>query len=332
MENNITLAGAASLIAEKSKLLILTHIRPDGDTLGSAYGLLHALDGFADARVICAQRVPERLAFITGGEMCLSEERLGDFSPELTVALDAAELELMGSYGGHYAGAIDLKLDHHPSGSHYARYNYIDGSASATAELVYMLVRELEAIGAGKLTPLSAAALYAALASDTGCFRYSNVTPNTMRIGAELMEAGAPSSEINELLFERKSAADTVALKLALNGMTLYRKGTVAVFTVTEAMRSKYGLCDDDFGDVINQLRAMDGVVLAMTLRQLESEPQKFRISMRSRAGVYADRLCGHFGGGGHERAAGGWVIADTPEEAEHKVISQVLDEIGHEP
>lgn len=332
MENNISLSGAASLIAEKSKLLIITHIRPDGDTLGSAYGLLRALEGFCEAHVICAQQIPKRLAFITGGELDLKAERLGDFTPELVVALDAAELELMGEYGASYAGVIDLKIDHHPSGSHYARYNYINGSAAATAELIYALIKELETIGAGKLTPPAAAALYAALASDTGGLRYSNVTPHTLRVGAELMEAGAPAAEINEQLFERRSTAETVALGLALRDMTMYRGGTVAVFTATDGMRRSNGLRDDDLGDVINHLRMIDGVELAITLRQLEDEPQRYRVSMRSRASVYADRLCALLGGGGHARAAGGWVTAETPEQAEQKVISTVLGEIGVEP
>lgn len=332
MDNNISLAGIASLIAEKNKILLITHIKPDGDTLGSAYGLLHALDGFADVRVICAHNVPKRLMFISDDESELNEERLEDFSPELIIALDAAELLLMGSYGENYAEAIDLKIDHHPTGARYARYNYIDGTAAATAEIVYAIIRELISIGGARMNEKAASALYAAIVSDTGGFRYSNVTPSTLRIGAELMETGAVGAKICEQLFEHKSASEMVALKLALNNMTVYRKGTVAVVTVTEELRKNYGLYDEDFGDIINVLRSIDGVVLAVTLRQQTDQQDKYRISMRSGEGVSAAKLCGMLNGGGHERAAGGWVNAGTAAEAEYKVTSLILGEIGYEP
>lgn len=328
MENNISIAGAASLIAEKKKILIITHIRPDGDTIGSAFGLKYALEGYADVRVICAQKLPNRLAFIADGETVLFEARLGEFRPEMVICVDAAELELMDEYGNKYASAIDLKLDHHPLGSHYARYNYIDGKAAATAEIIYEVVRELELIGAAKLTKKAASALYAALSSDSGCFKYGNVTSKTMHIGAELMDAGAEAASINEKMFESKGADEVIALKLALNGMNIYRQGTVVAFTITEQMRNTYGITDDAFGEIVSFLRSIEGVELALTIRQLSDDLEKYRVSMRSRSNIDACKLCTLIGGGGHARAAGGWISAASPEEAERKLMNIVLAEI----
>ena len=328
--NNITLSAAASLIAEKRKILIITHGHPDGDTLGSAYGLKRAIEKYCDARVICVDPIPNRLKFLTDGETDLREERLEDFSPEFIMAVDVAETHLMGVYGTNYAGAIDLKIDHHVNGSEYARYNYIEGDTAACGERVYKLVRELEAINSATLTPGSASALYAAISSDTGSFKYTNTTPSTMRIAADLMEAGADTETINQRLYESKSANEVIATKLALNGMNICRQGTMTVFSITNKLKEESGLSDEDFGDVINLLREIDGVELAVTLRQLTDKPEKFKISMRSSGDIKANELCAMFDGGGHVKAAGGMIISDSPENAEYTVIHRVLDVIGY--
>lgn len=328
--SNITLSAAASLIAEKRKILILTHGHPDGDTLGSAYGLKHAIEKFCDARVLCVDTVPDRLKFITEGETDLHEERIGDFSPELIMAVDVAETHLMGAYGAHYTGAIDLKIDHHVNGSEYARYNYIEGDTAACGEIIYKLVRELEALRSAVLTPKAASALYAAVSSDTGSFRFSNTTPDTLRIAAELMEAGADTENVNKRLYESKSANEVVATKLTLNGMNICRQGTVVVFSITNKLKEENGLTDEDFGGVIDILREIDGVELAITVRQLTDKPEKFKISMRSSGDVRANELCAMFDGGGHLKAAGGSLTAESAEAAEYTVIHRVLDKIGY--
>ena len=328
--SNITLSAAASLIAEKRKILILTHGHPDGDTLGSAYGLKQAIAKYCDARVLCVDQIPDRLKFITEGETDLHEERIGDFSPELIMAVDVAELHLMGVYGAHYAGAIDLKIDHHVNGSEYARYNYIEGDTAACGEIIYKLVRELEKLNSAKLTPEAASALYAAVSSDTGSFRFSNTTSDTLRIAADLIDAGADTENVNHRLYESKSANEVVAAKLTLNGMNICRQGTMVVFSITNKLKEENGLTDEDFGGVIDILREIDGVELAVTIRQLTDKPEKFRISMRSCGDIKANELCGMFEGGGHVKAAGGSLVSDSPENAEYTVIHRVLDVIGY--
>lgn len=328
--SNITLSAAASLIAEKRKILIITHGHPDGDTLGSAYGLKNAIKKYCDARVICIDTVPDRLKFITDGETDLHIERLEDFAPELVVAVDAAEPYLMGAYGEMYAGAIDLKIDHHVTGSEYARYNYIDGNTAACGEIIYKLIRELEAINCATLTPESASALYAAVSSDTGSFKYANTTPDTMRTAAALMEAGVDTEDINRRLYESKSMGEITAMKLALNGMKTFRRDSVAIFIITNKLKEENGLTDDNFGDVINILREIDSVELAVTLRQLSDKPEKFKISMRSSGEIRANELCAMFDGGGHVKAAGGMIIADSPESAEDTVIRRISEKLGN--
>lgn len=329
--SNITLSAAATLIAEKKRILIITHAHPDGDTLGSSFGLKHAISKYCDARIICADPIPERLKFITGGETELNESTLTEFLPEMIVAIDVAETHLMGRFGDIYGKKIDLKLDHHVNGSEYARYNYIEGDTAASGEIIYKLIRELEAIGSAKLNEDSASALYAAVSSDTGSFKFSNTTPETLRIAASLMEAGADTADINHRLYECKSAKEMLASKLTLNGMKAYREGSVMLFCISNKLKAENGLTDDDFGGVIDLLREIEGVELAMTIRQMSDQPEKFRISMRSTGRIMANALCMMFDGGGHDKAAGGTLYSDSPENAENTLIQKVLSVIGHE-
>ena len=331
MSESITLSEAARLISENRRLLVISHARPDGDTLGSAFGLCRALCDGIEAKMICADDIPRRLQFLSDRETSLREERLMDFSPDMIIAVDAAETALMGIYGANYSGAIDLKIDHHPGGSPYAKYNHIDGTAAATGELIYELILELERLGKAKLTEAAATALYTAISDDTGGFRYSNVTPKTMRIGAALMEAGANTVFVNHRLFECRTLGEITAQKLALDRMRLHRKGTAVSLTVTNEMKKENGLTDEDLGGVVSMLREIEGVELAVYIRQLSDQPNKFKISMRSGESVSSNALCRELGGGGHERAAGATVTAETPEEAEYNVMSRVLSVIGYD-
>ena len=112
--------------------------------------------------------------------------------------------------------------------------------------------------------------------------------------------------------------------------MNIYRQGTVVAFSITNKIKEENGLTDEDFGGVIDILREIDGIELAITIRQLTDKPEKFRISMRSCGDIKANELCGMFEGGGHVKAAGGSLISDTPENAEYTVIHRILDVIGY--
>ncbi len=322
--SNITVKEAAAILAGAKNILLVCHVRPDGDTLGSAFGLKHAMETKGHmVKAVCGETIPERLKFISDGE---NELTLEGFTPELICSVDAAETSLTGKHGEL---EFDLKLDHHGSGTPYAKHNYIDGSRAACAEIIFDIIRELEALGHAKLTPESATALYAAISSDTGCFKYSNVTSATMRIAADLIDAGADYENVCRRLFETRSISETTAQKLALNNVRFIRGNSIAIITYTNCMKSENGLSDDDLGGIGSYLRETEGVELSVVIKQSEAEPRKYRISMRSGAEINASDLCSHFGGGGHARAAGGNVIADSPAEAEKKVIEALLSVIG---
>lgn len=324
----ITLKEAAKMLGNAGKILILTHSRPDADTMGSAFGLAHALtsDGIRKVKIACVDPLPKRLSFLSE-EKDLRLENYKDFTPDIVCAVDAAETWLIKELPE--GRDIDIKIDHHQSGSEYALNNYIDGTAAATGELIFEVVKYLEEMELGHLTVEAATALYAAIASDTGCFKYTNVTPKTLRVAAELMEAGADQPLVNLRLFGTKTQKEIVAEKLMLDGMKTYLDGRVRFLMLTNEIKNANGLIDEDLGEIVSAMREIEGTELSVFVRQETKEENKYKISMRSAESISADKLCAMFGGGGHERAAGASTNAKDPLEAEKLITEKVLDALN---
>ena len=324
---NCTLEKAAKIFCENDNFILLCHARPDGDTVGSAHALKYALEAVGKTVAVeCADEIPKRLSFIT--EITQNDQtRKAENTDKETIicAIDVAEAYLLGTNAEKYEGKIYLKIDHHPNGSEYAKYNYIDGKAAACGEIIYKLIKRLEEMRGAKMTPAVCTALYAAISSDTGCFKYSNVTAQTMRIAAELIDGGADSYGVCHRLFELKSRAELAARKYMLNNTEYHAEGRVALLVIDEEFRVSSGATDDDVGGLVSEMREVEGVELAITIRQDKEISNKFKISMRSGLAVSASDMCKMFGGGGHERAAGASVIAETAQLARKEVLEKVL-------
>lgn len=324
---NCTLEKAAKLLLEKDNFILLCHVRPDGDTVGSAYALKYALEAVGKSVTVeCADEIPIRLRFIT--ELDITPNPSNEAKKPFVCAIDVAEAHLLGANAEKYGGVIGLKIDHHQSGSEYAKYNYIDAKAAACGEIIFKIIRRLEEMRGGVLTAASCTALYVALASDTGCFKYSNVTSATMRIAAELIDGGADNYDVCHRLFELKSRAELKARQFMLNNTEYYADERVAMLVITNEFRRVSGASDDDIGGLVSELREIEGVELAICLKQDMVSPEKFKISMRSGLSIKANELCAMFGGGGHERAAGGSLEAATPQLAKNAVLEKVLKAI----
>ncbi len=316
----------AKILKEQENILLLCHVRPDGDTLGSAYALKYALEAQGKTvSVSCADVIPKRLAFLSTLE---ADNRTRSTENAYICAVDTAQIHLLGANGESYGERIDMKIDHHGSGEPYARVNLIQPDAAACGEIIYDVIRELEEISGATLTRSAATALFAAISSDTGCFKYSNVTARTMRISAELIEAGADNYDVNHRLFEVKTHAELAARRLMLNDTEYYLDGRVGLLVIDADFREKSGAGDDDIGGIVSEIREVEGVDLAITLKQDTKDLTKFKISMRSSLSVNASDLCAMFGGGGHARAAGGSIVAATPKEAKKAVLDKVLSRV----
>ncbi len=292
---NNELRQAADLLREADDILIITHARPDGDTLGSGFGLKLALMSLGKrAFVGNSDGVTPKYEYLSGGVQTAKPE----FAPCFVVAVDTADPGLFGPLYAEYADRVDLVLDHHPSNTRYGKLNVVRPDSASAGEVLLALVKELGV----PLTRGLAVCLYTAVATDTGCFKYGNTKAATHRAAAELLDTGFDVSELNDLLFIKKSPQRIKIERLAADTLRYYAGGRVALVYVTDEMRRQAGAGEDDMEEVSSLTRQIEGVEVGITLKET---PAGFKVSLRSGGIVNVSELSATFGGGGHVRAAG---------------------------
>ena len=247
------------------------------------------------------------------------ENAPADFTPEYYISVDVASSAQLGNYK-HLAGRIDLSLDHHATHEKFAAHYLIDPRAAACAEIVYHIINRLLI---GEIPEKTASLLYAALAADTGGFRYANTTPITHKIAAKLIERGANHAEICRNLFECKTKTALAAEAFAMANVSYFSEGKISYVKITKEDKRLGGFEDEDTYDVINVIRRVDGVKVAILVR--EKEDGSYKISTRSACEIDVSKICAIFGGGGHAGAAG---CSVTPEEADD-AVKRIVKECG---
>lgn len=307
---------AVSMLKSADKILILTHRNPDGDTLGSGFALLRALRQLGKrAKLLNADTINEKYAHLYKG---LSEDA---FEEEFIVSVDVAERKLLGSLTDEYADKVDLSIDHHGTGKLFAKKTYCEPESASACEVIYAVIKALGA----EIDKGIADCIYTGCSTDTGCFKYSNVTPRTHRIAAELIEYGADHSRINEKMFDTKSMNSIMLERMCYESLEVFGDGKVAVITVTKDMLKESGT-DKSALDAIKPItRQIEGVEIGLTVK--EEDNGASGISIRTSENYDASAICAHFGGGGHIRA-GGCEIKDTAENAKAKVIDYILNNV----
>ena len=319
----LSVSEAADLLEKTDTPMFVMHHRPDGDTVGSCAALMHIAKALGKtAYGLCADKIPERLAFLTEGLSIFTEIPEAPVTP---IAVDVASVAQLGSCAAQLDArglSIALMIDHHAVGTPFADH-LVQSEAAAAGEVVYeiaeMLIRE------GKLKSLPAAAaraLYAALSSDTGCFRYSNVTPKTMRCAAALLDTpGVDAADVNHRLFEMKSERQLRAEAFAIEHTDATYDGKIAWVVITQKDKLALGIEEEHLETVIDMVRSREGVDIAVAIR--ESIDGTFRASMRSN-GFDVSAVAAVFGGGGHIRAAGCTVSALSADEALEAVLGEI--------
>ena len=214
---DIGVSETAALLREKDNILILSHTHPDGDTLGSATALCRALQALGKhARVTCEDAIPDKFDYLYRGLDAI------DFKPDFYVAVDVADKRLLGEeFVQRYGERILLCVDHHPSNTKYAQYTLLDPKAAATCELIVRLIRALGV----EMDAAMADGIYTGLTTDTGCFRYANVTSYTHRYAADAIEAGAHAAQINRVMFETMTRTYMELERLAMDGIRFFFDG-----------------------------------------------------------------------------------------------------------
>ncbi len=299
----------AEILKQQDNILILVHAHPDGDTLGCGYSLCRSLISMGkNARVSCSDVIPEKYAYLSKD----IEEK--DFEPEFIVAVDVADTKLLGKTNEElYSDKIDLCIDHHGSNRLYAKQTYLDATAAAACEIMLQVITEAGV----EITKETADCIYTGLSTDTGCFRYSNVTPRTMIMGAKMIEAGASHADINTVMFDTKTKTYLELQRLCLEGLEMHFDDKCALITVTQEMFEKSGSDESECDAIAALSRQVEGVTIGATLR--ERADGSFKVSLRTHAPVDAAAICAKMNGGGHARAAG--CQLDGPLESAREIL-----------
>lgn len=314
----MTYKEAAAYLRAHDRYLILSHVRPDGDTVGCAAGLCRALRQAGKTAYVLEN--PE----LTTPYAPYFAPYLAPagYEPGCVVAVDAAAPGMLPGNADAYRDRIGLAIDHHPSHRAYAEHTLVDASCAACGEIIYALCRELTGITAEIALPL-----YVAISTDTGCFRYGNTTANAHRVAAALMETGIDTAAANKKHFRTKSKKRMYLEMALMENMEFFREGRIAVASVTLALMERLGATEDDADDLAGFPGQIEGVLCAVTLRELTDG--RCRISLRTSAGwVDANKVCALLGGGGHAAAAGATVpgAAADGRRAVLEAIDQILD------
>ena len=294
-------------LAQPMKTLIIFHDRPDGDAVGSAFGLRALLNALgSEARCVCSSEIPRRYSFAVSDarDSVLPENIPSSFVPERVISVDTAAVGQMRELEGRLPWRVDIMIDHHKKGEPYADH-YVDGGAAACGEIIYDIANYFVAKGTIKTLPDGFSLLtYMAIATDTGCFKYSNTTSETHRRIARLMDGSFDYADVNFRLFDARSPEELKVSALAMQNMRFYCDGRLAVAAVDYPQVKALGVEPEYYDALINAARSVEGVEVAVSVRRM-TEQSDFRVSTRSNGEADVSVLCSKFGGGGHKGAAG---------------------------
>ena len=311
MKNN-SLAEIAAFLAAQERLTLVCHHRPDGDTLGSAFGLKDLLEQMGKkVLVLCADPISPRYRFLSDGQRELEGEPQGAI-----ICLDIASPEMAGSLKD-LALRADVSIDHHATNPRYAKMNYIDANAAANGEIMLQLAKEL-----APMTPKAAAAFYTAIATDTGCFKYGNTTQNTHLAAAELIACGIDLAALNRHLFQTVRRAELELNRMALETVRYFAENRIATMEISLAMLEQSGAGADELETISSLPAQIEGVQAAATFKELA--PNQYKVSLRTDGSVHGGEVCAQFGGGGHKQAAG-CSISGSYAEVEKMVVDALM-------
>ncbi len=309
----MTIPQTAQWLMERDNLLLLTHVRPDGDTLGSAAGLARALRRKGkQAWVAYNPGITETYA-----DYMTDAYPPEDFRPEHIVAIDIATEDLLPETFAHYRGKSALCVDHHPSNTGYAEHTCLDASAAACGEIIYKLCTAL-----GEMDEEIAKQLYIGISTDCGCFVYNNTTPETHRIAAELMQYGDFWKAVNRRCFQTVSLKTIRLQGRLMESAEFFDEGALLLCAISLADMAEFQASQGDSEELAAYANSIAGVRVAATLRQLGEDTWK--LSLRTNGTLNATNVCALLGGGGHAAAAGATMYHVEEGEARRRVLTAI--------
>ena len=314
------LSQVVELIEKKNNFAITTHVKPDGDGVGSSLGLCWLLRSLGkNAEVIVRGEVPPAYRSLPGAEEIRDVQRL-DSQYDAVFIIECSDLERPGIAG--LATELTVNIDHHATSEHFGTINWIDSTASAVGEMIYNLCK---AIG-GKITTEIAECVYMALVTDTGSFHFSNTSDRTLKVASELVKAGAKPSKIGEAVYNNYPWSRIELMRRVLETVKRDETGRIASMRQTLEMRELAGAIDGDNNGFVNIPLAAREVLAVVYMREVA--PGKYRASLRSKGNINVARVAELFGGGGHKNAAGLSIDGDW-DEKEHELVLALADAVS---
>lgn len=319
----LSLRQTARFLKQHNNYIILTHASPDGDTLGSAFALYYGLKEIGKtAAVICPDIIPSKYGYFAH-----ETDHVPDNGDATVIAVDVADKRLLGGLAELFGDRVDLTIDHHISNTKYAANLYLDADAAATAECIFELLTLMKV----NINNKTAQALYTGLSTDTGCFKYGNVTAKTHMIAARLYEYELNAAEINRVMFDTKSRRLLELERMVLDTAEYHFDNRCIFLTVTAEMQKKTGCSGTDLEGIAVISRSIEGVIAGVTIKQTDDE--EYKVSLRTYPPLSAADICKRLGGGGHYAAAGATVTGslDDVKQQVLEAVRECMSEIGTE-
>ena len=303
----LTRKQTAEYLSQNDGYVILTHRRPDGDTLGSSALLCRGLRQLGKtAHILANPEITEKYTHLHEGLTC---EQVKD--GDVLIAVDTASRGMLPAAFSAYADKISLRIDHHATAESFTQLELVEPETAACGELVYGVLKEM---GVALDKPM-ANALYTAISTDTGCFRYANTTASTLECAAFCANHSDELFAINQALFDTYSLGRLRIQGYLIENAIFLQEGKVAICALPKAVEEAYGVTEDDLENISGFPRSIEGVKIAATLR--EDGENRIKISVRAVPGYDAAAICAVFGGGGHKGAAGASMNCSMAEAVE---------------
>jgi phosphoesterase RecJ-like protein len=317
------LSQVIELIERKNFFMITSHIRPDGDGLGSGLALYWILRQMGkDANVVLKDRVPPGYLVLPGSDEVLVQSDVEE-TYDAAFVIECSDVERPGLPS--LKNQFVVNIDHHSTTIPFGDINWIDSTAAAVGEMIYNLSKALGV----EVTKEIAECLYTALLTDTGSFHFSNTTERTLKIASELVRRGVEPARISQALYYSYPFSRIKLMGLVLSKIERDESGRIAWVTMDREAMEEAGASEEDSDGIVNHALSIDEVEAVAFFKELT--PRVYRVSLRSKGKINVARVAEQFGGGGHRNAAG-CRIEDDFEEARRRVIEGLQQAIGVAP
>jgi phosphoesterase RecJ-like protein len=317
----------ASIVKTEDNFVVVTHINPDGDALGSLLGMHLALTEMGKhSHALCADKFPTIYDFLPGHQQIISDVADTGGPPKFIIAVDAAEEKrISGDLSGLRSGAQLINIDHHTTNPGFGDFNFVQTDATSTAELVHQVLKT-----AGyKISPDVGKCLYTGLVTDTGGFRFAGVNSQTLMLGAEMLSAGFDSYDITRPLFEEYPIRRIYLERLVLERIEILLDGKLVLSTLYSEDFKKFGAEMSETENLVNRLRENKGVLAGILFTTMPDNA--VRVSFRSKDSLDVSAIARSLGGGGHCYAAG--LKSSLPlQKLKEKIVRAVAEALDSQP